>query len=65
MPSTVIANMRYDDKLHVLRVEFVSGLIYEYKEVPEQVYHEMKTSGAKGIYLNKNIKGKYRFEKIN
>ena len=56
--------MQYDPILSVLRIEFVSGLIYEYKDVPAHVYQEMKTSGAKGIYLNKHIKGKYRFEKI-
>lgn len=47
-----------------LRITFVSGMIYEYKDVPEEVYIAMKTSGAKGIYLNQHIKGKYPFEKI-
>jgi hypothetical protein len=65
MPSTVIASMIYDQEAHTLRVTYVSGSIYDYKGVPEEEYELMKTSGAKGIYLNKNIKGKYPFEKVN
>lgn len=64
MPSTVISTMVYDAATATLRVTFVSGMIYEYKNVPEEIYIAMKTSGAKGIYLNKHIKGKYSFNKI-
>jgi hypothetical protein len=64
MPSTVISEMNYDAATATMRITFVSGMIYEYKDVPEEIYIAMKTSGAKGIYLNRNIKGKYPFEKI-
>jgi hypothetical protein len=57
--------MHYDRDTATLRVIFVSGLIYDYKNVPEEVYHAMKTSGSKGIYLNKHIKGHYAYEKVN
>jgi hypothetical protein len=64
MPSSVISTMSYDASTSTLRIIFVSGMIYEYKNVPEEIYFAMKTSGAKGIYLNQHIKGKYAFEKI-
>lgn len=64
MPSTVISNISYDPGSSALRITFVSGMIYEYKDVPEPVYRALKTSDAKGIYLNKNIKGHFAFEKI-
>ncbi len=64
MPSTVISTMSYDAAIATLRIIFVSGMIYDYKNVPEEVYNALKTSGAKGIYLNQHIKGKYPFEKI-
>ncbi|MDB5130519.1 MAG: ATPase protein [Mucilaginibacter sp.] len=64
MPSTVVASMKYDPGKATLRVVFVSGMIYDYKNVPEEEYIRMKTSGSKGIYLNKHIKGKYEFEKV-
>ena len=64
MPSSVVANMSYNAHTFTLRITFVSGMIYDYKNVPEEVYYAMKTSGSKGTYLNQHIKGNYEFEKI-
>ncbi len=64
MPSTVVAHMIYNKDAKNLRVIFQSGAIYDYKKVPEDEYQSMKTSKSKGEYLNKHIKGKYRFIKI-
>lgn len=63
MPSTVIASMKYEAETQTLSVTYVSGSVYRYKNVPVHEYESMRASGAKGIYLNKNIKGKYPFEK--
>jgi hypothetical protein len=38
--------------------------VYDYKNVPEDVYNEMKSYTSKGTYLNKKIKGRFDFEKI-
>ena len=64
MPSSVISTINYNADKATLRITFVSGLVYDYKNVPEEVYVALKTSGAKGIYLNQHIKGRYQFEKI-
>ncbi|HEX7902938.1 MAG TPA: KTSC domain-containing protein [Chitinophagaceae bacterium] len=64
MPSSVVAHINYDNKKRVLRIIFVSGMVYDYKDVPEEEYIAMKTAGSKGTYLNKQIKGKYRFTKV-
>lgn len=64
MPSAVITGISYEPASATLRITFVSGLVYDYKKVPEEVYIAFKTSDAKGIYLNRNIRGKYEFEKI-
>lgn len=65
MPSSVVAAINYDPESHSLKVTYVSGLVYEYKDVPENVYKAMKIAGSKGRYLNFHIKGKYDFEKVN
>lgn len=65
MPSSVVRNINYDAKSATLRVNFVSGMIYDYKKVPEKVYLGMKNAPSKGTYLNKHIKGLYIFEKIS
>jgi hypothetical protein len=64
MPSTVISSIQYDPATAVLRISFVSGLVYEYKNVPEEVYTSLKTSKIKGIYFNQHIKGRYPFQKV-
>jgi hypothetical protein len=64
MPSSVVAHIIYKADTRTLRITFVSGMVYDYKNVPEAVYQAMKSSGSKGIYLNKHIKGHYDFEKV-
>jgi hypothetical protein len=64
MPSTVIAYTNYDAAKKILRVTFLSGSIYEYKNVEEKVYINYKKSFSKGTFLNQQIKGKYTYEKI-
>jgi hypothetical protein len=64
MPSSVVLAMHYDPDSATLRIIFVSGMIYDYKNVPAEKYEAMKTSDSKGRYLNKFIKGYYPFKKI-
>lgn len=64
MPSSVIAQIHYDEDAAILTVIFLSGAVYKYKKVPPEVYQTMKSAKSKGIYLNKHIKGNYMFDKI-
>ncbi len=65
MPSSVITSFKYKPAAHILRITFVSGKVYDYKNVPGDVFNEMKNSASKGTYFNKDIKGKYSFKKVN
>jgi len=64
MPSSVVAAMKYDALSMTLRVVYVSGSVYDYKKVPENIYTEMKAASSKGEFLNKYIKPNYAFEKV-
>jgi len=64
MPSSVVAAIKYDAESSRLRVIYVSGMVYDYKDVPEEVWRAMKASFSKGAFLNQHIKGKYDFEKV-
>ncbi|GAO43830.1 KTSC domain-containing protein [Flavihumibacter petaseus] len=64
MPSTVIAHIDYSPADHTLTIRFVSGMVYQYLDVPEPVYQAFLQFREKGVYLNKFIKGKYRFKKL-
>lgn len=64
MPSSVIAAYHYNEATHILTIKYVSGIVYEYVDVPVAVYDEMKKWTSKGSFLNKKIKGNYDFRKV-
>lgn len=64
MPSSVIAAIHYDVETSTLRIIYVSGSIYDYKNVPEEIYIALKTSRLKGVYLNQYIKDRFTFERV-
>ena len=64
MPSSVVSYIHYYANSSILRVGYVSGMVYDYKNVPEIVYNAMKKSFSKGSFLNRYIKGKFPFEKV-
>lgn len=64
MPSSVIASVNYDPVSATLIIEYLSGMVYHYKSVPEKIYKELKAAGSKGRYLNYHVKGKFIFEKV-
>ena len=64
MPSSVVSAIRYDAATATLRIIFISGTVYDYKNVPEKVFNAMRTSSSRGIYFNRHIKSCYQFEKI-
>ena len=65
MPSSVVSAIKYFPYTSTLRIIFVSGTIYDYKNVPEKIYRQMKEAFSKGTYLNKYIKGFYQYEKVS
>lgn len=56
-----IARFRYDAANQVLIVEFKHGETYNYYDVQELVFEQMKTAPSKGQFLSQNIKGRYRY----
>jgi lysyl-tRNA synthetase class 2 len=65
MPSTVIRHFEYDDERSELRIQFQSGRVYNYKNVPRDQYDAMKRAFAKGEYFNRHIKDKYPFVRVD
>ncbi|QXU43329.1 KTSC domain-containing protein [Pedobacter sp. D749] len=64
MPSSVIKYFSYDKATETLKIIFVTGMVYLYKNVPGKIYKMLKVSGSKGRYFNSNIKDKYKFQKL-
>lgn len=62
--SSNIASIGYDLQSATLEIEFLNGSIYQYFDIPENVYQELMQAGSIGSYLNSYIKGNYRFSRV-
>lgn len=65
MPSTVIRSLEYDPATAVLTITFVTGSVYEYYDVPQEIYDQFKGYREKGVFYNKHFKNNYLFKKIS
>jgi hypothetical protein len=61
--SSNIDRIGYQDRK--LIVEYKSGLMYAYNDVPEHVWNEFKIAESKGRFMNSEIKNKYLFKRLN
>lgn len=62
--SSAIVTVCYSYDSKTLLISFISGLQYEYKDVPADIYLSFKYSDSLGKYFNKVIKHKYDFNII-
>jgi hypothetical protein len=64
MPSTAIANIKYDHTRERLTVTFVTGRIYEYIDVPSEVAASFQSAFSKGTFFNSYIRDRYDFREL-
>lgn len=64
MPSSVISHFSYNEERKDLKITFVTGMVYVYRNVPAKIYQMLKIAGSKGRYFNANIKDKFKFNKV-
>ncbi|MBO4121249.1 KTSC domain-containing protein [Cupriavidus gilardii] len=62
--SSVVAAIGYDYHGRKLFVEFVSGNLYRYFDVPASVHRDFMDASSKGEFLNDYILGAYEYEQI-
>ena len=62
--SVAVKSFDYDAEKQVLRIEFKNGNIYNYLDVPEKVFYDMKETPSVGKYFNSNIKDKFGFDLV-
>ena len=60
--SSVVASVGYDAQSRLLEIEFHSGAIYRYLDVPEQIYRSLLAAESKGQFFGANIRNKFRSE---
>ncbi len=59
--SSNITAIGYDEASRTLEIEFTSGAIYQYFDVPPAVHQGLMSASSHGSYLASSIKGEYRY----
>lgn len=62
--SSNISAIGYDEDSLTLQVMFNNGSMYQYFDVPQQVFDGMFNADSKGQYLHAHIKGVYRYSRV-
>lgn len=62
--SSNIKSVGYDERTMTLEIEFTSGEIYQYLNVPVATFQALMRASSHGRYLNEHIKDKYRFKRV-
>ena len=63
--SSAISSVGYDADAKVLEVEFSSGAVYKYREVPPGVYRSLMKSTSKGRYVSQRIRDQFPFTRLD
>ena len=62
--SSVLAAVGYDAGKRLLEIEFHSGAIYRYLEVPEEIHRRLLAAESKGHFFGASIRDKFRSERV-
>lgn len=63
--SSDLSSVGYDLSTKTLEIEFNSGGVYQYFDVPENTHYELMSAPSKGKYFHKFIKNVYRYQKVS
>ncbi len=62
--SSMMASVGYDAKQATLEIEFCTGDVYEYFDVPRAVFRALLAASSKGRFFHAELDGVYRFEQV-
>jgi len=61
--SSNLASIGYDEATQILEVEFKHGGVYEYYDVPIEVYEGIMNADSHGKFFAANIRNDYKYQK--
>jgi hypothetical protein len=62
--SSNIKSSTYNTEDKTLLIEFNNDSVYQYNEVPWEIFTKYRMAESQGKYFNTNISKKYKYEKI-
>jgi len=63
--SSDIRSVGYDESARLLRIEFNSGGVYAYFDVPSHLFSSFVEAASKGQFFHSHIKFNYRYQKVS
>lgn len=62
--SRALRSVGYDRHARTLELEFTSGSLYQYFDVPEFTFRALMLATSKGHFFQTSIDGKFRFKQV-
>ncbi len=62
--SSMLREVGYDPERRTLEVEFTSGQVYEYSDVPPEVYAGLLRAESLGQYFHENVRGAFSYRRL-
>lgn len=62
--STNVISIGYDEQTETLEVEFLNGSVYQYYNVPPDLFERFRTAPSKGQFLNAMIRNAYPYSRV-
>jgi hypothetical protein len=62
--STTMKSVGYAARERILEIEFDSGAIYQYLDVPAKIHASLMRAESKGRYFNDEIREIYPYEQV-
>ena len=62
--SSMIFSIGYGPEISTLEIEFKSGAIWQYYDVPESLWFEFENADSKGKFFNREIRDQYSELKV-
>lgn len=57
--SSNLVSVGYDTDAEILEVEFKSGAVYQYFNVPQVLHEQMMSAGSVGTFFNGEIRNRF------
>jgi hypothetical protein len=61
--SSNLSGVGYDSSSRTLEIEFVSGRIYRYQDVPQGTYSALLEAPSKGQFFNREIRDHFPYSR--
>lgn len=62
--SSNIVSVGYDAASSTMEIEFKDGRIYQYFDVPAQVYQDLVSAASVGTYFHQNVRGQFPYARL-